>query len=222
MQTNIMDLPVHIRSKIPTALVPLNYKAALVALAECERVDECKQIDDKCVAIAAYAKQIKDSAMMDMAKRIRLRAYRRIGELLLQIPDKGPFAMGPDRAAAGKAAGMVPGNQFTAMRLANIPHDKFDEVAEHGTPVPAPMTLAASYYGGRRGSGITEDPDAVALRLALLPLLRLVRSKRPELLARSLVFEGEIPALSEPVIRSQLVEITEWLDRFQQALSRSC
>jgi hypothetical protein len=70
--------------------LPALYKNAKTALAECWRVDECKAIKDRAIAMAVYAKQAKDEAFMKVAVRIQDRAIRRLGELLQEIePSKG-------------------------------------------------------------------------------------------------------------------------------------
>ena len=57
------------------------YKGMCRAIGACHRVDECKDIADKSVALAAYYKQIKDDETVRKFNEVKLRAWRRIGEL---------------------------------------------------------------------------------------------------------------------------------------------
>lgn len=62
---------------------PNNYDRMCVAISTCDRVDDCKSIADKSVAMAAYYKQIRDEESVLALNRIRLRAWRRLAALLI-------------------------------------------------------------------------------------------------------------------------------------------
>lgn len=65
------------------------YDRACIAVRECKRVDEVLEILSRTAAVRAYAEQAKNRQLELDATEIRLRATRRLGELLLVIIDDG-------------------------------------------------------------------------------------------------------------------------------------
>jgi hypothetical protein len=143
--------------KFPTnyqgARLPINYKAAKQALMECDRVDECKVWADKAEALATYARVSNDMEMEVIAKRVRLRAIAKAGELLLRIPNthrglhtagaqlKGGSLPNPEsRRGVGVAAGMRPQDVTQALAIARVPIEVREILIESPTP-PAPSVL---------------------------------------------------------------------------------
>jgi hypothetical protein len=63
------------------------YQRMQAAIRTCHTVDDCKEIADQATAIAAYYKQIKDDSSLKKFLEIKLRAWRRIGELLFTVDD---------------------------------------------------------------------------------------------------------------------------------------
>lgn len=128
---------------VSDAPLPVLYSQARHALAECSRVDECKDWANKAEALASYARQSKDEGLYKVAMRIQGRAIRRCGELLQEIePTKfrgNQHAAvrdgdGPNRKQAASEAGLSQRQAKTALRVANVPHDDFEEQIESDTP----------------------------------------------------------------------------------------
>lgn len=123
------------------ARLPQTYEAAKLALATCESMDECKDWSDRAAALASYAKQAGDDELMKRAVRIRDRAIRRCGELLKQFDGRPENAkqseddltlMSQRQAAA--EAGLSVHQQRTAVRVANVPDEQFEELVESEEP----------------------------------------------------------------------------------------
>ncbi|HEX5957548.1 MAG TPA: hypothetical protein VFY92_02690, partial [Hyphomicrobiaceae bacterium] len=74
---------------------PALYQRMREAIAACHDVDECKDVADRALAMATYYEQANDQESIRKVHEIKLRAWRRIGELLLNDP-KVKAAMGAD------------------------------------------------------------------------------------------------------------------------------
>lgn len=129
---------------VAQARLPQSYEDAKTALANCVSIDECVDWGNKAEALASYAKQSKDDSLMRYATRIRDRAIRRAGELLLQIkPAKGKrsdleLSTGADtrftRTEAATEAGMSKRQAVTAVRVASVPPAEFEAAVESDKP----------------------------------------------------------------------------------------
>jgi N6-adenosine-specific RNA methylase IME4 len=93
------------------------YDAAERALAEAVRVDDVKDIRDKAVAMQAYAKQAKDTRLIVRATTLRMRAERRVGELL-RVSEKNKGARGGGQKDAPRGRVVKP--RDTTPKLADL------------------------------------------------------------------------------------------------------
>ncbi len=121
------------------AHLPQAYEDAKRSMAQCERVDECKDWADKAMAIAAYARQAADITLLNHALRIQCRSTRRMGELLIQIePNKGGRPSktrdtddpGLSRKSIADDAGIKERQRKTSIRIAKIPEQEFERLVD--------------------------------------------------------------------------------------------
>ena len=153
---------------IANAKLPAAYKDAKTALAKCSRIDECKDWKDKAAAIASYAKQADDKALLTMAVRIKLRATRRGGQLLKQIKrGKGGqpshststgSGTSRTRADAARGAGLSKRQKHTMLRVASIPEAEFEAVVESNDP---PTLTKLAELGTASKIGVVRDKARV-------------------------------------------------------------
>lgn len=61
------------------------YRNMVEAISSCLRIDECKDILNKSVALAAYFEQIRDDDTVQKFHQVKLRAWRRIGHLFSTV-----------------------------------------------------------------------------------------------------------------------------------------
>jgi hypothetical protein len=199
--------------------LPATYEAAKQALAECTRVDECKDWADKAAALASYARQRDDQTLHNLAQRIQLRAIRRIGELSKQLGIEQPRDESGRLASSGKtakwvvlrAAGVSTSAAHRAERVAGIPEEEFEEALSSATP---PTVTALAERGTVRralephASPVPADPAQVVKATALLrEFAAFCGTNDPVRIACS-------PGVDTELARGCISTIERWLDSF--------
>ena len=208
------------------AALPANYQNAKTAIQACERIDECKDWADKAAALASYAKQANDDTLCQMATKIQLRAVRRCGELLKAIapkdtPGRPRNNAGADTISRSKAAsnaGLSERQKHTALRVASVPEDEFEEAVESDPPTVTKMA--------ERGTRKT-------------PIADLLEDRNPKEFAAATHAQGELRRFSEwaatvspeavvrgsrprelPIMARQLSTLTPWLQKLTTAIEK--
>lgn len=218
------DLPNIARARLPAV-----YEGAKVALSECTRIDECQEWADKAEALASYAKQAQDDELRQMADRIQARAIRRCGELLSQIKAaRGAnqnIRDGADpkvftRTEAATEAGLSERKRKTALRVARIPQEEFDDAVESQEP---PTVTALADRGRLPAAPRTDhlqgrEPADFRAATALLGLLHHINRAASEI-----NIEAAVRGLATREIEDALTSLAsaeEWIERVAAILRR--
>lgn len=139
------------------ATIAPNYEAMRQAIAKCERVDEIAKMADLAVAAQAYYRQSLDVENEMNASRIRVRAERRMGELLNQMKQRGERdnGRGGDRRTHSVSRGAtlndlgIPRDRASrAMQLADVPEAEF-EAALGGEKPAQPRRILREIKGAK-------------------------------------------------------------------------
>jgi N6-adenosine-specific RNA methylase IME4 len=117
------------------------YETACRALAEARSVDEVKHIRDQAVALRVYAKQAKNRQLEADAFEIRLRAEKRVGEMMEAQPKAKPpganqyvdrVSEKPEAPATLAEAGIDKNLANRARKLHALPSSEFERVLADG------------------------------------------------------------------------------------------
>jgi len=136
----------------PGAGAVILYDRMVLAINECHRTDEVKEVRDKALAIEYYSRQAKNTEAEQKAIEIRIRAERKAGELLAEV-NPGP---GGDRkskkhdapliayAQAKETANISDDQAKCWQKLAEIPKDEFEEALKDPETKPSTSGLIKS------------------------------------------------------------------------------
>lgn len=124
--------------------LPVEYDHALAALTACTKIDEAQYWDSKADALAAWARIYQNDQVSVLAKRLKLHAYRRMGELAEELAPKHPNRPGPRTVLLNEGLSM---SQASAARcLARMPPPKFERALKE----PASPVTVAQRQSNRR------------------------------------------------------------------------
>lgn len=189
--------------------MPVIYEEAVRDLIACQTLDEAMYFADKAEALAAWAKIYKNDQVGVEAKRLKLHAYRRMGELSAEL---SPKRIGRQKSGEGPFQllmrnGLSVQNAKSARTLALMRPETFQALVQLPRP-PSPGTV--------KNVDRTSPDPLVHLRFNLSSLRSRLRSQNPVELAALL---HQSPRHAQ-WFRDMAVEISEWLDRFERHLPK--
>ena len=168
---------------VATAPLPATYEAAKRALEQCVQLDECKMWANKAEALASYARQANDDALLKMSMRVQARAIDQCGKLLKEIPTGAGGARRSEdvknggggnfespRVRAARDAGISERQQATAIQVHKVPRDQFEQLVESDNP---PTVTALAELGTKhRDPGYLKgrEPDDFAAATPFISL----------------------------------------------------
>lgn len=123
----------------------VKYEAARNALQVAHSVDEVKDIRDKAQAMALYAKQANDTALVEWATEIKVRAERRAGEMLQEI-ERSKGGRGKTKASVAQVYrdnDIPPTTGKRWQKLAAVSEAQFEQAVAAAKEVAGEVTTAA-------------------------------------------------------------------------------
>lgn len=197
---------------VKTPRVPLKLHEAVQALAEVRTIDDAKYFADKADALAAWAKIYKDDEAGIEARRVKLHAYRRMGQLAEELrPTGNPTEFGRGRPMGAHSLLIEYGFARTAasriMQIARTPKKKFESAVANAAGVHAAARLGRGM--GMSSRGLKSDAWTA---LADQSRIRGLLARDAKELARG-ISKGEVRAA-----RRLVTEVMEWFDEFEQYL----
>lgn len=219
--TQVRQLPVVIKRKIPAAKVPFIYARAVTALRECENLNEAKYWNDAADALAAWAKIYQDDKASVAAKRLKLHAYRRMAELAEIIghtkldSKRGRLGEGRPRGIhrALADAGLSSSAAARARAIGQVPEPLFRKLVVQSKVPPGIQFLArvGVEHGPRKD--VIQSRGQYDFYRRSHEFMKFVRQVDAKELARSIRID-EVPQA-----RRRAIAMAEWLDCFEQYLS---
>lgn len=218
--TQISQMP-----DIASARLPSSYVEARQAIEKCARIDECQAWGDKAEALASYAKQADDDTLRQLADRIQARAIKRCGQLLREYPSHTgahlPNRTAPtslSRTEAAEQAGLSERQRKTALRVANVPDDQFEDLVE--SPRPATVTQLAEIGRRARPQPVVDlggrDPREFSISTQGQGILRelaaFASANDPRIIAR-----GALDSERSSIGRN-IEQVKRWLDQLSAAM----
>jgi hypothetical protein len=152
----------------------VRYDAMRTAITAAHSVDEVKDIRDKAAALELYARQANDMELERLVRDIRIRAERRAGELLRDMPRATGGQPYQSRATTGSEPpvktiadlGISRDQSSCWQKLAAVPDEEFEAGMANPVALPSAAIIIAAHEARNRPQAPPSKPvDARALWL---------------------------------------------------------
>lgn len=191
--------------------LPVIYEDAIRDLVACQTLDEAKYFSDKAEALAAWAKIYKSDQATVEAKRLKLHAYRRMGEIALAI--RPPHAPRPGgRGSNPGAYSLIVSHGFSKSYARNMTHLARMAPEKFSAAIECPQSPSALYFK-TNNKLVTPSWSKFQTRGAN-QFRSFCRSNSAKELARGMTADEANSAIKV------LDEIHDWLDEFEQHLPK--
>ena len=147
-------LPTYMDPDFGGAIVPLEYTKAVAALKRCQSIDDAKQWAGKAEALAAWAKIYKQDQAGKEARRLKLHAHRKMGELAealrpTDVKPKPGKGRRPGAASLLQEDGLSQKYARHSLALSRATDEEFDQVVQEARG----MAVSAERFKGRGAGG---------------------------------------------------------------------
>lgn len=163
---------------------PTVYENAKTALIECNSIDECKGWVDQAAAMRIYAGQMKDESLMRLASQIRMRAERRVGEIINDSVSEPEDNLPQNRKVGGepsvtakataKDAGLTSRQMKEAQQIAKLDEPTFESIVENKRPVTK-KSLTQAYKKQKQNKELEEGVVVILKKEEGYPLYWVAR-----------------------------------------------
>lgn len=223
------------------------YDTMVRAIVECHQVDELKDMHDKARALEMYAKQAKNIEAERRATEVRIRAERRVGQLLMAMKRTPPQKAAPNGRAGNRIpsldviqpkseyaqgvekAGLSPQTAHRWQQLAKVPEHEFESMLNEPdtkpttaellrrVPVEVPKAVAAGDYI----EASLAAPERVPVRMDPDALGIWGRLRDVENITSRRMPEELLSQMTEPMVADLqriVPPLVEWLQQLEEKL----
>lgn len=207
---NVITESEHRRLALRKPTLPVIYEEAVRDLIACQSLDEAKYFADKAEALAAYSVIYRDDKAGIEAKRLKLHAYRRMGQLAAELRPHAFLGNGGSAPGPGSLlieSGLNKSQAADARRMAKLDEKRFRSLVDLPRP-PAPHTVTKYLVSG---SQAWKD-----FRCAHGPRAAHTWMKTHSASEIAMQLTADEAVLARRII----VEMQEWIDEFERFLTK--